>query len=151
MAWVAPVIEAVSKVREGNAAKDASNFNAAEDLQQSHVAVNQANVQEGMLRRNSRQALGAQAAAFGASGTGYGGSSGEALDQSAINQELDALNTRYKGTFTAYGYGNQSSLDRSKARDESKTGTLLAGATLLKGLGPYYSSPGTSEAVTAGP
>jgi hypothetical protein len=84
--------------------------------------------------------LGRQAAAFGAAGVGYGGSSEIALDQSAVNQELDALNTRYKGAITGWGYGAQAQLDQAQARDQRLSSSLLAGAQLLKGAGGSYSS-----------
>jgi hypothetical protein len=41
------------------------------------------------------------------------------------------LNTRYKGSVTAYGYRTQSNLDESA----SKGYGLMAGAALLKGIG----------------
>lgn len=109
----------------------AQNYNAQIAQGESRLSVDQANAQEGMVRRASREALGRQAAAFGAAGVGYGGSSETALDQSAINQELDALNTRYKGSITGYGYRVQSGIDQANAKQYG----LMAGAALLKGYG----------------
>ena len=113
----------------------ASDYNAKVDQNEATLSVNQANAQEGMVRRASREALGRQAAAFGAAGVGYGGSSETALDKSSINQELDALNTRYKGAITGYGYNVESGIQK----DQSKGYGLMAGAALLKGLGSNYS------------
>lgn len=121
----------------------ASAYNAKVDQNEANLSVNQANAQEGLVRRSSREALGRQAAAFGAAGVGYAGSSETALDQSAINQELDALNTRYKGAITGYGYKVESGIQN----DQSKGYGLMAGAALLKGFGSNYSytpAPGTT-------
>jgi hypothetical protein len=125
--YIAAGASAVGYVQKSNA----DTFNAQVAQNESKLSVDQANAQEGMVRRASREALGKQAAAFGAAGVGYGGSSEVSLDQSAINQELDALNTRYKGSITGYGYRVQSGIDQQNARQAG----LMAGAALLKGYG----------------
>jgi hypothetical protein len=112
----------------------AADFNSKVAQGESNLSIDQANAQEGMVRRSSREALGRQAAAFGGAGVGYGGSSETSLDQSAVNQELDALNTRYKGSITGYGYRVQSGIDQGN----SKQYALMAGSALLKGLGSNY-------------
>lgn len=127
----------------------ASNYNAKVDANEANLSVNQANAQEGQVRRMGREALGRQAAAFGAAGVGYAGSSETALDQSSINQELDALNTRYKGQITGYGYNVESGLQK----DQAKGYGLMAGAALLKGFGSNYTytpqQPSTAQAGVA--
>lgn len=124
----------------------ASDYNARVDANERDLSINQANAQEGQVRRAGREALDRQSAAFGAAGVGYGGSSKGALDQSAINQETDALNTRYKGAITGYGYGVESGIARGQAKDYG----VMAGAALLKGLGSNYSyapaQPSTAQA-----
>ena len=129
--YIAAAGAAYGAVKQGQA----SAVNAQIATNEQGMAVNQSNAQEGMVRRQGREALGRQAAAFGAAGVGYGGSSAVALDQSAVNQELDALNTRYKGQVTGYGYGIQSGFDKSQS---SQYG-VMAGAALLKGIGANYS------------
>jgi hypothetical protein len=123
-----------------------SLYNAKVAQNESNLSVNQAGAQEGMVIRAGRQQLGRQAAAFGAAGVGYGGSSETALDQSAVNDELDALNTKYHGQLTGYGYGVESQNFGSQAQGQS----LLAGAALLKGIGSSYSSAPPSLAEQAG-
>lgn len=112
----------------------ASDYNAKVSTNEANMSIDQANAQEGQVRRAGRESLGRQAAAFGAAGVGYGGSSETALDQSAINQELDALNTRNKGTITAYGYKTNANLEQGQAKGYG----LMAGAALLKGFGSNY-------------
>lgn len=130
MAWVGAVASLYSAFKQNQAQRD----NASLLLNERSAAINQATGQEEIVRRASREQLGRQAAAFGAAGVGYGGSSETALRQSAINQELDALNTRYKGSFTGYGYGVQSGYDRAQASTDLTSGGLLAGAALLRGM-----------------
>lgn len=140
---LAPYLAAAGAVVQGVQQKNAADYNAKVAGQEQNASINQANAQEGMVRRASRESLGKQAAAFGAAGVGYGGSSEGALDQSAVNEEWDALNTRYKGQTTGYGYGVQASIDRSE-------GSTLAGNALLKGLGSYYAYQPKSAAAMAG-
>lgn len=117
---------------------NAATYNAGVMKNEQGAAAAQALQQSNMVQREGRQALGKQLAAFGGAGVGYGGSSQIALDQTAVNSELDALNTRYKGAITGYGYGAQAGLDKSAASSDEVSGGLLAGAALLKGAGPTY-------------
>jgi hypothetical protein len=141
-----PYLAAAGTVYSAAKQSQASAYNAKVDLNERDLSINQANAQEGIVRRMGREAMGKQSAAFGAAGVGYGGSSGGALDQSAINQELDALNTRYKGATTGYGYGVNAGIQQ----DQAKGYGVMAGAALLKGLGSNYSyapaQPSTAQA-----
>jgi len=137
-----PWVAAGGAAIQGVQAKNAQDFNAKVMGQQHDVSIDQANAQEGIVRRGSRESFGRQMAAFAGSGAGYGGSSEGALDQSAVNQELDALNTRYKGATTGYGYGVQSGIDRQTGNTDMTQASLLAGGALLKGMGPNYTMVG---------
>lgn len=129
--YASAAASAVGAIKQSQAA----DFNAKVDQNEANLSVDQANAQEGMVRRQGREALGRQAAAFGAAGVGYGGSSETALDQSAVNSELDALSTRYKGAITGYGYNVEAGIQKSNANNYG----LMAGAALLKGFGSNYS------------
>lgn len=147
-AALVPYLAAAGAVYQGVQAKQSADYNSkVAGIEQSN-AVNQADAQEGLVRRSSREALGRQAAAFGAAGVGYGGSSAGALDQSAVNQELDALTTRYKGAVTGWGYGAQSSILRSQGNQDLAGSALLAGSKLLGSLGSSYNlGPKTPSAM----
>lgn len=156
VAALAPYLAAASAagaVYSAGKQSQAADYNAKVDQNTANTAINQANAQEGMVRRQGREAIGRQSAAFGAAGVGYGGSSENALDQSAVNSELDALNTRYKGATTAYGYNVNAGIQRG----DSQQYGVMAGAALLKGLGSNYSyapaQPSTAQAgvVNTGP
>lgn len=134
------LLKAGAAYTAGQSAKKAGQLNAETGVEQSNLAINQGAQAENLVRRNSREDLGKQAAAIGAAGGGYGGSSGLALQQSAVNQELDALNTRYKGAISSWGYGRQSYSDLLQARSAEKIGNMTAAAALLSGFGDSYSS-----------
>jgi|ERR1700733_864344 len=129
---------------------NADQYNSKVLANEQGAAVNQANAAANLQQRAGRQALGRQAAAFGSGNVGYGGSSETALDQSAVNSELDALNIKYKGAMSGYGYGVQSGIDASQGNQEAAGGGLLAGAALLKGATPNYSFMPETPAQMAG-
>ncbi len=149
-AAAASYLAAAGAAYQGIKSSQASDFNAQVAGREQANAVNQANAQENLVRRNSREMLGRQAAAFGAAGVGYGGSSEISLDQSAVNQELDALNTKYKGAITGWGYGVQSSLDKQQSQEEMTSAALLAGGKALRGSSPNYSFAPSSAMTEAG-
>lgn len=146
MGFAIPLVAAAGSLYQSISAARQARNNAEIMGQQRANAINQANSQEGIVRRQSREALGRQAAAFGAAGVGYGGSSATSLEQSAVNQELDALNTRYRGAITGWGYGVEQQNYTSEAKQDLISAPLLAGAALLKNM-PSYST-GTPSAAT---
>lgn len=140
MAYVPSIIAAYGALKQGHDASVASQMNAQVQKNESSLAVNNANLSEVMVRRQSRELLARQTAAFGASGTGYTGSDQGALNESAINSEMDALNTRYKGALAGYGYLQQSAIDSNTSGTQSEQGELTAAGQLLKAVGNSYSS-----------
>jgi len=120
----------------------ADRYNATVMGQEQTMAANQASAQAGMVQREGRIALGKQVATFGGAGVGYGGSSYEATRESSINQELDVLNTKYKGSVAGYGYGVQSSILKSESGQNLNASLLLAGGQALATGAKYYSQPG---------
>src|SRR5271154_7526323 len=126
MAFAPLLVAGIAAAYQGIQKSQSDTYNAKVAAGQQSNAINESNAQANLVQRNSREQLGKQAAAFGAAGVGYGGSSETSLDQSAVNQELDALNTRYKGAITGYGYGVQSNIDQ---QNSSQYG-LMAGAAL---------------------
>lgn len=143
---VAPLLlTAAAAAYSGYRQQQADKFNSQVMTNEQNAAVNQGAAQETLVRRANAEAFGREEAAFGGAGVGYGGSSGTALRQSAINQELDALNTRYKAAFTGYGYGVESGILRRQG-DEAMTGSgLLAGARALQAFtGSYTTYPEVS-------
>src|SRR5271170_7968908 len=135
-------IQATGSIIQGVETSRADKYNAAVMQNEKAGAINQASAQAGMQERAGREALGKQLAAFGGAGVGYGGSSEVGLKQSAVNQELDVLNTKYKGAVAGYGYGVQGSILQREAGQTMTASTLLAGGQALTGLSKYYTQPG---------
>jgi hypothetical protein len=151
MAVPALILTAASALYQGYRAKKADQYNAAVMANERTASMDQAAQAEALQRRAGREAFGRQSAAFGSAGVGYGGSSATALKQSAINEELDALTTRYRGAFTGYGYGVESSLLKQEAGEEQTSSFLLAGSRALSMLpGSYTRTPTGSPAAGSG-
>ena len=140
--YLAAAVGIGGALKQGKDAANQQTFNSNVMKTEAGIALGQGAEAEAQSRRNSREAIGRQAAAFGASGAGYGGSSARAMDQSLVNQELDALNTRYKGTLTAYGYNTQASIDEQAAKNDQTSAAINAGTAAMKGLGSMYSAGG---------
>lgn len=150
VAALAPYLAAAGTAYAGYQKYQADQYNAKVMGNEQRIAVDQSAAQEGLVRRNSREQLGRQAAAFGGAGVGYGGSSEGALDQSAVNQELDALNTRYKGAITGYGYGVQSNILNRQANEEGISSILMAGGQALKNNPNYTFMPQSPQQQVSG-
>jgi hypothetical protein len=141
-AWLAAGTAAAGTAYSAASKSQADNYNAQVERNEQRVAVDQSNAQANIVSRQGVIQRGKQLAAFGGAGVGYGGSSEEALDQSAVNNELDALNTKYKGAIAGYGYGVQSSIDQTQAGQQIGAGLLLAGGQALNKVSPYFGTPG---------
>jgi hypothetical protein len=138
VAALAPYLAAAGSVAGGIQASQSDKYNAAVLGNEQKTAIDQGNAQANLVVRQGRQALGREAAAFGGAGVGYGGSSATSLDQTAVNSELDALNTKYKGVISGYGYGVQSGILNREANQTQNMSVLLAGGQALTGLAKYY-------------
>ena len=90
---------------------------------------------ENYQRRAGREAMGRSAAAIGQAGIGTGGTAAAEMDQAQTNIELDALNARYKGIFTAYGYTQEADNYKRKAQQALAAGALNVGGSYLKSSG----------------
>lgn len=103
----------------------ASEYNAAVARNNAQAARQESTAAQIAQQRRGRQILGAQRAATSQSGVGFGGSSGDLLEQSGTFAELDALNLAYEGEVRASGFMAQSDLDSYYAR-VSKTNASSA-------------------------
>lgn len=131
-------LKAIGSIFSGLSAYAAGKENAALLKQQGRTAFGNAVLEEDMQRREARESLGRTSAAIGESGTGYGGSSANVMDQAAIDAELDALNIRYKGQFAKYTYDYQSRIAKKQGKQALIGGALGAGADLLTGPSGGY-------------
>lgn len=138
MAYVAAAAELYSALKGSQAQRQSANFNAAVDRSEASAALGQSLTQEDLVRRRSAELSGRQAGAFGAAGVGYGGSSRLAMMESAKNQEMDALNTRYRGALTAFGYEQSARIGRYEGGVEAENTQLMGGARALNTVYSQY-------------
>lgn len=136
-AYAGLALAAYSQIQQGNAAKTAGSYNQNVHNLEGQSAEEQALGAETINRRQSREFLGRQQAAIGQAGIGYGGSSAGVAHESAVNAELDALNTRYRGQFTKWGLVTQGKNLSYEGRVAQQSGYLGAGASVLKGVADY--------------
>jgi hypothetical protein len=134
---------------EGEAAMMRRNAQQQEINAQATAA--QAAAGEDAQRRKARQIAGAQRAAISELGTGNGGTNLLAVEQSARDAELDALNIRYEGELKrrgllsdAAGMQYNAGLMQNNAKmygqnaKTAKTGAFIsAGSSLLSGYADY--------------
>lgn len=98
---------------------------------------------ENQFRRQSRELLSQQVAAIGESGIGYGGSSAEVMQQSAIDAELDALNIRYEGELRRQGLKQQAKLARRGSRAVTILGLTTAAVQAGEKVAEAFGMPGS--------
>lgn len=131
MSFTKDLLGAYASGQQSATDKATGEYNAAVDMSEAASARQQGVVQEGIVRNASREAFGRQLAAFGAAGVGYGGSTAGVLRQSAVNQELDALSTRYKANMTGWAYENDARLAKYEGRVRSQQDTLRGVGSIL--------------------
>lgn len=144
-------MQALGAIQQGNAQaasyksqQAAANYNASIMDQNARIERDQANQREEAQRREARQVLGAQRAAFSQAGVGLGGSAADVMAQSAANAELDALTLRYEGEMKARGLmasaegeryqGQVAGMNASSART---AGYMNAAGSILGGAASY--------------
>lgn len=132
------------KSNQYQASAQAAEYNAAVARNKAANTTAVFGQKEEEQRRQARFIIGRQRAAGAQSGTGMGGSTMDAENQSAVMAEMDALNIRYQGSLESQGLLSQASLDDYSAAgyrtqsSSAKSGSyLLAGATALSGAANY--------------
>lgn len=125
--------------------QQAANYNATANQQNANAAEAAASANELAMRRANDQRMGEIRAAIASGAGGFSGTAGELADQDASNMELDALNTRYRGTLQAHGMLAQSNLDQYQASvagmnasTSMRAGYIGAAASALGAASNYY-------------
>ncbi len=159
LAVASTAMSVVGAIQQGNAQEaqykaqaQAQDYNAKVSENQAIAANQQTAAREDAERRQRRIALGSARAAMSETGLTDSGSIMDMFDQSAINSELDVLNTRYEGNMAAKGFNDQAVLDRygaatarSNAKAASSAKWVNAGSALISGASSAYSGYKTSE------
>lgn len=144
--WLLPtmgtLLRGVGALRKGLAGEAASDYNAQLNQRNASIARQNAAEQEQRFRRLSRKRMGELRSHFGASGFGLSGSAIDALADSAVQEELDALTIRYEGELKAQGLDASAGLDRMRARESRMGGFIGAGAEILLGASTVFDRMG---------
>lgn len=143
MMAAAGAVQAISSIRQGKAANSAAQANA-QNLEQQAGGVRQQTVsREELQRQQARQTIGQQIAAGAQAGTGLAGSNVDALRESLMASEMDALNIRYGGLTQANALENQATMTRSAGKNARTSGYLSAFGSILNAGAGYLNAGGT--------
>lgn len=135
----------------GQAQKSAAKFNAEVANNNATMAVQQANADATKIRDRNRRLAGTQRAALAKSGVNLSGSGEDVMYDSAIQGELDALTTIYKGHVEGVNYHSQASLDTFQGNSAYSAGLFSAGGSLLSGAGSMAQAYGNYQSIKANP
>lgn len=143
------VASVVGTIQSANATAAASEYNAKIADRDAYVAdqnrqlaVQQAEIDAADKRRENRRVLSSIRATYGASGLELAGSPLDVLEDTAVEQELDAQRVSYEGRIRGregalqmLGLQESAALDRMEAQNARKAGMFGAIATGMSGVG----------------
>ena len=124
-------ISAFSSLFEGEATARANKYNAGIERLNATIARQNAAEAERRFRRMSKKRMGSMRAARGASGLALDGSALDAMADSAMQEELDALTIRYQGEIKARSHEANARLARQQAKNSSLSGALGAASAVI--------------------
>ena len=130
----ASTVAAIGAIRQGQAASNAANFNAAMALQNKDIAEGQSIAASEAQQRDAARKIGAATAAYGASGVQMAdGSPADVLSESARNATLDNLTLKHNYKLKGMGLQAQASLDSANAENSRTASYFNAAGSMLQG------------------
>jgi hypothetical protein len=123
---------------QGQAAKNAAEYNAKVQEQQAEITNQQAGAKATEIAQRTRQKMSGVRAASIESGLELSGSVNDVLDTVQTQGTLDAMTAIYDGTTRAQGLRNSAALERSKGKSAVTASYLGAGSSLLTGFSKAY-------------
>lgn len=134
LAALAAVAGAVGAKQSANAQQQAANYNALLNKQNAETAAQQASFDADQIREKNKRVLGAQRAAYSASGIDPDSATAiDVHDDSAAQGELDALVAIYTGRTSSSAYASRSQLNLMESRSANKAGKINVTTSLLGG------------------
>lgn len=118
-------VSAFGTLFEGQAAAQAAEFNAGIERWNAVLVRQWAAESERRFRRMSKKRMGSMRAAAGASGFTMSGSALDAMYDSAMQEELDALTIRYQGEIEARSHEMNAAMADRQARN-AKVGSAIS-------------------------
>jgi hypothetical protein len=147
-------VGAVGAIQQGNAASasaksqaHAADYNAAVSRNQAQQSLQVSAAEQLALSRKQRQFFGMQRAAIAQSGTGFGGSNADILEQSGTLAELELLNIAYEGDLRSKGFMAQSTLDTFQAGAARRNASAARTAGYL-GAGAVFANAARRSILT---
>ncbi len=140
MSVLGTVMSAQAQKKEGEAAKEAAQYNAAISRRNAQISLDQAEMDAGSQSRDARRQMGAMRAGYGASGVTMEGSPLDVLEATAIAAEHDRQNILYKGRIRALGFEDEAGLYDMAGENAEERGNSKSTATLMGGLGSAATS-----------
>lgn len=146
-------VGAIGTIQAGNAAASAASANAViqernalRSEEQAKDALMRGRIEEGRVRREGAQVVGAQEAGYSAGNIDLGyGSPLDAIIASTTNIELDALTVRENAqreaddfTMQAYNQRAGAAVGRAEAKNAKRASVLGAGGAILSGGAGIY-------------
>ncbi|MHB9878301.1 hypothetical protein ACSMXM_01350 [Pacificimonas sp. ICDLI1SI03] len=132
------IIAAFGKIIGGVQANEMGKHNARVAEANAQESLRGGVMEAAMLRERARRARGQQAAAQAAGGFEIGmGSARRALEESAINEELDALMIGRSAMTRARGYRMQGNAAKVAGRNAMTGGFYGAAAEIQSGMGAF--------------
>ena len=128
-------MSAIGSMQQGNSANAAAQYNAQVANNNAIAARQAAGEDERRMRRLTKQRMGSLRASL------------DLLEDSAMQEELEALSIRHGGEIQAMGFENTANLERAKGKAAKTSGFSGAAGSLLKGsVGLSLGSSGVNAA-----
>lgn len=127
-------VSAYGQLMQGQAAKQAGEYNAQVAEQNAMLSLQQSKEEERKFRIQARRQVGEIKASYGASGVQLEGSPLDVLEDNVEQMETDAQSIRQNGINRAVAFKNQARLDRFQG-EMGLQGSYFSAAGSLLGAG----------------
>lgn len=132
-------VSAAGAMQQGKAAQQQAEYNAKVAENNAIMARQQAGAEQNRIGRDTRRRIGAQRAAYGASGFTVQGSPLDVLGETAALGKYDELVAGYNGEVKARGLVAQAQQYRLEGRAARQAGKIGAASALIGGFGKALS------------
>lgn len=131
------VLSVVGKIKEGEAAAQAAEYNAQGAEENARLTRLAAAADEEKERFGNKLTMGSIRAQYGASGVKFDGSAKDYAEMNEAIGERNALDIRYKGELQAMAYKKQAQVYRAGGTAAQAAGVIGAGAAGLSGIANF--------------
>lgn len=137
-------VSAVGAMQSASAEAQAADYDKATALRNRNATFEQTAAEKGDQMAENRRRVASIRTAYGAAGVDLGGSPLDALQDTAIEQNLDVAKIGYQGELRALGYTDTANMADARARAARRAGPLSAAAAFLGAAQGGLSQAGSS-------